>query len=475
MRCFLRTADHAAIQRRLGAPFDPAHLVGMTVVAEVEPEFHPRWGMGGRMVGLSEALRESLARRRLDDVRKRLRIEGLYDRQRRLPSPADVVRVAVIHPDGAAGHADIAGELARWERAGIVTVTAVTAPFEGPRAAPAIAAALTRAVSGGSLPDVVLLIRGGGDKAGLMALDDERVARAVCNCTVPVITGLGHAVDRSLVDEVAWAACDTPSKALARLAALIVEPARRARADLAIIRTEAERRVAVAASDVAQTWTATLVDAERRVTAAHHDVRQTRDAVTTGAERRLSGATAALAGTWTVARAGIAGARERCAAMEREVASLFDAVRERAPLGLDAVARDLERLRTEAMAAARSRLDRADDGAGHFKLVLTRAGARLDTASADIAGRIAAVPLDAARRLTDAGIDLAQVSTLVESLGLSATLARGFALATTRTGALVPTRTAAIAAGEITLTFTDGAVTARVGALPTTDINGDTA
>ncbi len=57
-----------------------------------------------------------------------------------------------------------------------------------------------------------MMVRGGGDRAGLMALDDEAVARAVCLCPVPVIVGIGHAVDRSLVDEVAAVTCDTPSK-----------------------------------------------------------------------------------------------------------------------------------------------------------------------------------------------------------------------------------------------------------------------
>ena len=192
MRAFLRLADRDAIARRLGAPLDPAHLVGMTVVALIEPDFHPRWGMGGRIVGLSQALRESLVRKVLDEIRARLKTETLYDRQRRLPVPPDVVRVAVVHPAGAAGHADIAGELARWERAGIVTAVSITAAFEGPRAAAELVAALRRAASGdGVPPDVVMMMRGGGDKAGLLALDDEAVARAICLCPVPVITGLG--------------------------------------------------------------------------------------------------------------------------------------------------------------------------------------------------------------------------------------------------------------------------------------------
>ena len=266
MRVLLRAADRDAISSRLGTSLDPAHLVGMSVVALLEPEFHPRWGMGGRMVGLSEALRESLLHRALEEVRGRLQRERLYDRQRRLATPADVLRVALVHPAGAAGHADVAGELSRWERAGIIAVTSIPAPFEGPRAAAALSAALVQAVSGCTIPDVVVIVRGGGDRAGLMALDDERVARAVCLCPVPVITGLGHAIDRSLVDEVAWASADTPSKALARLAGLITGPAGRARADMEAIGIRAGQVASLAGQTLETARHRLLTEAERRLT-----------------------------------------------------------------------------------------------------------------------------------------------------------------------------------------------------------------
>ncbi len=401
-----------------------------------------------RIVEVSAELRQSLMLRALKEVRARLQAERLYDRQRRLPGPPDVVRVAVIHPAGAAGHADIAAELARWQRAGILTVTSVTAAFEGPRAPMELVSALRRAASGaGVAPDVVLMVRGGGDRAGLMALDDEAVARAVCLCPVPVITGLGHQVDRALVDEVAAVTCDTPSKALAHLARMIAGPARRARADMV----------------------AAMAEAEHRLTAAGHDLAAARQSLVFAAERRLTAGASTLATAKAGVVAGTAGAAERCARLGDEAARALRDVLDRAPHRLVEVGRQAERLTDDAMAGARRRLERADDGRALIGTVLSRAGARLDAAALDALRQNEALPVAAARRLTDTGADLAVLARAIEGLGLDATLSRGFALATRRDGTLVPTRAAALAARDVTLTFADGAVSARVGAALTTN------
>ncbi len=441
MRGFLGTTDRIAIERKLGTPFDPALLVGMTAVLQVEPDFHQKWHLSGRIVGLSEGLRDSLLRRALEEIRLRLRRDGLYDRQRCLRTPADVLRVVVVHPAGAAGWADIAVELDRWQRAGIVTVLSVPVPFEGPRAALELVAALDRAAtSGATPPDLVLMVRGGGDRAGLMVLDDERVARAICGCSVPVITGLGHAIDRSLLDDVAWAACDTPSKALAHLASLIVEPARRARADRATIAVEADRMTGGAA----------------------HALDLARHRALGEVERRLAAAISAAAAAWATARAGIAGAAERCGRLDDGARRLLEVVLDLAPLRLEAAARAAQHRRDDALDGIGRRVGRADDGAALMARVVARAQALVEASNIDLARRLDGALLDAGRGHAGAALELDRLMSLADSLGLDATLARGFALALTPDGILVPTRAAAIAARTLTLWFSDGAVAARV-------------
>jgi exodeoxyribonuclease VII large subunit len=80
------------------------------------------------------------------------------------------------------------------------------------------------------------LVRGGGHAAGLASLVFEDVARLICTFPVPVITGLGHATDHTLLDEVAWRSADTPSKAIRLVLDLIRDRAEQVMIDYRTIR-----------------------------------------------------------------------------------------------------------------------------------------------------------------------------------------------------------------------------------------------
>ena len=166
-------------------------------------------------------------------MRQALRREDLYDRQRRLPMSRDVTRLAIVHPAGAAGYADIAATFARWERAGLLVVRSHAVPFEGASAPQAIATALGAAVEplAGSRPDLVLM-------------DHETCCRAVSLCPVPIACVRCQAIDNDLLlCELAWRNFDTPSKALACVAELMRAPARQVRDALVAITSLAGQRL----------------------------------------------------------------------------------------------------------------------------------------------------------------------------------------------------------------------------------------
>ncbi len=98
--------------------------------------------------------------------------------------------------------------------------------------------------------DVVVLVRGGGSRSDLAPFDTELVARAVAAMPVPVLTGVGHEIDRSVADEVAHTACKTPTAC----AQILVEQVRRFDDALAesarLVALQARRRAVLARRDL---------------------------------------------------------------------------------------------------------------------------------------------------------------------------------------------------------------------------------
>jgi exodeoxyribonuclease VII large subunit len=148
-----------------------------------------------------------------------LAAEGLVDRNGRLPMPRVPLRIGLITSMGTAAHADVLAELTS---SGIgFVVRAVDARTQGGGAAVAIAGALH--VLGRDGVELILLVRGGGARTDLAPFDAEVMARAIAASPVPVLTGIGHEIDRSIADEVAHTAHKTPTAA----AAAVVDQVRR--------------------------------------------------------------------------------------------------------------------------------------------------------------------------------------------------------------------------------------------------------
>jgi exodeoxyribonuclease VII large subunit len=149
----------------------------------------------------------------------RLTTEGLLRANAARPMPLVPLRVGLITSDGSAAQADFLHELARSGFA--FDVVRIDTRVQGLDAPLEIVAALTRAAM--EDVDVVALVRGGGARTDLMAFDDERVARAIAACPVPVITGIGHEVDRSVADDVAHTSQKTPTACAHALVVLVAE------------------------------------------------------------------------------------------------------------------------------------------------------------------------------------------------------------------------------------------------------------
>jgi exodeoxyribonuclease VII large subunit len=242
LRGFLPSTVVEQMGETIGEDFDISALRGRSAWVKIKPTFHPSRHLQANVLDLELIPTADTLDQVLEEARLQLAREGIFHRQRQLPAPTDILHIGVIHPERSAGYADVLSELERLKQAGIATSVSFPASFEGSCARQSLCAALESAgeVARGEGLDVLLLVRGGGHSAGLASLVFEDVARLICTFPVPVIAGLGHATDHTLLDDVAWYSADTPSKAIGRVLDLIRNRAEQVMIDYRTIRKAAD-------------------------------------------------------------------------------------------------------------------------------------------------------------------------------------------------------------------------------------------
>ncbi len=199
-----------------------------------------------------EAAGAGALQREFERLKAKLAAEGLFARELKRALPRFPQRIAVVTSPTGAALRDVLKILRRRFPPAAVRIYPV--PVQGAAAAPAIVDALTLASARADC-DVLILTRGGGSLEDLWAFNDERVARAIRACALPVICGVGHEIDFTIADFAADVRAPTPSgaaemavpdsvallEALARTAARIKAGMRRE------LRTSADRLQAVTA------------------------------------------------------------------------------------------------------------------------------------------------------------------------------------------------------------------------------------
>ncbi|HEY2604359.1 MAG TPA: exodeoxyribonuclease VII large subunit [Thermoleophilaceae bacterium] len=178
---------------------------------------------------------------RLERLRRRLAEEGLFERQKLLPRAALPRRIGVVTAETGAARRDFLAGLERRGWRG--TIVWGYAPVQDRRAAGAITQAIQDLAAEGDV-DTIVVTRGGGSIADLWAFCDETLCRTVALLRVPVISAVGHHVDRTLIDDVAAVCCSTPTHAAEAAVAVDCIAARRRLLETAV-RLDKRGRAAV--------------------------------------------------------------------------------------------------------------------------------------------------------------------------------------------------------------------------------------
>jgi len=187
---------------------------GDKVIALVRVDFYAKTGqlnlnvLEMRHAGLGDVLAK------LEELKRKLAAEGLFDASRKRPLPFLPQNIGLITGKDSDAERDVIrnAEL-RWPQ---VVFTREYTPVQGDQAAAAIIAALER-LDADQAVDVIIIARGGGDFQNLLPFSDEGLVRAVAAATTPVVSAIGHEPDQPLLDLVADLRASTPTDAAKRV------------------------------------------------------------------------------------------------------------------------------------------------------------------------------------------------------------------------------------------------------------------
>lgn len=188
---------------------------GMSVLVEVEVQWHAVYGLSLSILGIDPAYTIGAIARQRQQTIAQLKADGLWDAQQLLTLPTLIRRIAVVSSPSAAGYEDFKHQLEsspfRFE------TTLFGATMQGEGAANSILAALeeiaivNRKSSNRTSFDAVVIIRGGGATSDLSCFDQYTLCAVCAQFELPIISGIGHTRDISVLDMVAHEALKTPT------------------------------------------------------------------------------------------------------------------------------------------------------------------------------------------------------------------------------------------------------------------------
>ncbi|WP_321323330.1 exodeoxyribonuclease VII large subunit [Thiomicrorhabdus sp.] len=204
--------------------------IGQKVLLLAEVNFHEQYGFSFVVQDLDPSYTLGEQEQRLNEIRLSLIKKGFYQENKRFDLPADYFRIAVIAPPEAAGLGDFRADADVLQKNKLCQFNYFYSSFQGEKVEPEMLEAISAVHSMHQTKpfDALVVIRGGGAKLDLNMLNIESVAEALCRAQLPVLSGIGHERDNTILDEVAHSRFDTPSKVIGFIKNQIVDQAKNA-------------------------------------------------------------------------------------------------------------------------------------------------------------------------------------------------------------------------------------------------------
>ena len=190
---------------------------GMKVMLQVHAQFHPQYGFSWIVDDINPEYTMGDMMRKRQEIIRQLKAEGVLELQKELHFPIFAQRIAVISSETAAGYGDFCNQLETNEYELYFHVELFSAGMQGDHVEQSIINALNQINSREDDFDCVVIIRGGGATADLSGFDTLSLAENVANFPLPIVTGIGHERDESVLDMVSFQRVKTPTAAAAYL------------------------------------------------------------------------------------------------------------------------------------------------------------------------------------------------------------------------------------------------------------------
>ena len=186
---------------------------GMKVLVNVTATYHRLYGMKVIINDIDPNYTLGDMARQRQEIINRLKAEGILDMNKELPWPEVPQRIAIISAEGAAGYGDFMNQL-QGNPYGLQFYTCLFhAVMQGDQTVPTVLGALDRINRHIDLFDCVVIIRGGGSTSDLNSFDNYDLASTIAQFPIPVIVGIGHERDVTVLDDVASIRVKTPTAA----------------------------------------------------------------------------------------------------------------------------------------------------------------------------------------------------------------------------------------------------------------------
>ncbi len=190
---------------------------GMKVLLRVYAQFHEAYGFSWIVSDIDPTYTLGDMARKRQEIIRQLKEEGVFDLQRELRIPTFAKRIAVISAEHAAGYGDFCQQLEGNDYGFQFDVTLFPAIMQGEQVEASVVDALNEIYQRISDFDVVCILRGGGAAADLSGFDTLALAENVAQFPLPIITGIGHERDESILDMISNTRVKTPTAAAALL------------------------------------------------------------------------------------------------------------------------------------------------------------------------------------------------------------------------------------------------------------------